>query len=99
MTVLPDLSMRTLPGMRSSDAVLAGRLGSNESIAAGPFLGLSPSQTAELVDLSDEQVGVIERGRTLKLDLALTAAESHLLVAATSAQTNLQASVRPDVSV
>jgi hypothetical protein len=83
LTLLPDLSLRSLPIARSTGLVLMRRLTRSEAVAAGPFLGLPPGGGQLLATLADEQIAVVERGILVVADLALTGTESQLVVAAT----------------
>ncbi len=83
LTLLPDLSLRSLPIARSTGLVLMRRLNRSEAVAAGPFLGLPPGGGQRLSTLGDEQFAVVERGLLVVADLALTDTESQLVVAAT----------------
>lgn len=85
LTVLPDLSTRHLPSARASALTLLRRLTRAEAMLAAPFLGLPPGSREQLSLLGDEQVSAVERGRAEVVDLALSAAESRLVVAVTSA--------------
>ncbi|MGL5823425.1 MAG: type VII secretion protein EccE, partial [Nocardioides sp.] len=86
LTLLPELSLGWLPSTRSANLVVTQRLARPDAIAAGPFLGIASADSEVLSGLSDEQVGIVERGRLTVANLAITISESQLLVAATSAQ-------------
>ncbi|MGF1663480.1 MAG: type VII secretion protein EccE [Kineosporiaceae bacterium] len=83
ISVVPELSLRTLPAARAVGTVLMRRLTRREAIAATPFLGLAGGSDRQLTELGDEQVAVAAAGRLTVVDLGLTGAESQLVVAST----------------
>lgn len=84
LTVLPELSVQTLPSTRAAGLMMMRRLSRTEATAAAPVLGLPSGADRSLTTLADRQFSTVERGRLLVVNLALTGAESHLLVASTA---------------
>jgi type VII secretion protein EccE len=83
LTVLPDLSTRSLQAARAAGPVLLRSLSGPEAGTAAPFLGLPAGADGALAALADDEVGVVERGRLAVVRLGITEAESHLVVAGT----------------
>ncbi|MGL5857221.1 MAG: hypothetical protein ACRC35_02200 [Angustibacter sp.] len=82
LSMLPDLSMPYLPRARAAGTVVTRRLDPAQAVAAASFLTL-PNGAALLGGLGPEQVAVVERSRATIVDLALTDAETQLVVAGT----------------
>ncbi len=98
VTVLSELSLRTLPTARAGGPVLMHRLTRREAIAAAPFLGLASGSDRLLTELGDEQLAVAAAGLMTVVDLGLTGAESQLVVASTGVPTRSAAeTARPGV--